>query len=405
MRKKSISTVPFLVIMILMLTACANAPTANTSGSETPPNADETVATETMPTATVTLDSPYQYPCHPGEIIEDPEMAAYIDLEKVETRLEGEQLTVIYIVKGIPDKVLVNREGITNGKAEFLYEAKVDITPEIVDDNYQYFIDLFRLKNGDPQEVPFKDALNAEPTVLKLGENGEYTESSQAAYTIDEEAMTITVTAELPGITADSRLSFWTYDKSGYLSDRDIVCSDKLATGNPCVPNNVYIAAERAPFVDIQKVESSLNGEELTVVLFVKDIPDEITVNKATVQYDDVVKAVDYFWGIEVDTDNDKSTGYNGYEYKISIFRSKDSDQPLTGTFEEIYKDYVEAAVNEYEIGPGSKRISVAMAVDQEAATITLVATIPGINADSYLSINAYDYGFDVSVQEDICKR
>ena len=402
------------VLMIVLMAACK--PETPTAVKEIPaetsepksPMSDVAAETQTEPDGEKEPFLTTQFMCTPGQTLINPKMSEYIDLEKVETKLDGEVLTTIFTLKSIPPTIVVNREGIQDGEAEFIYEITVDLTPQDLYDSNMYDILLYRLKNGAEINLPFEDALNTGPMIFKFEESGEYSELPGATYSIDRAANAIIITAELPGIAPTSSVTFRTLNRSGNHTDQDVVCSSSYANGNPCIPNQTYQTEEKAPFVDIQKITSTLNGEELTVVFFVKDIPDEITINRDRVRYDESeggVKAPDYFWEINIDTDNDPSTGVEGFDYEIAIFRPRDSKEPTTGSFEELFTDYAKFAAKQfYEVSYASQSPA-RLAVDEEANTIALTATIPGITPDSYLMYYAYDEGFDVRIQDTFCKR
>jgi hypothetical protein len=75
-------------------------------------------------------------------------------------------------------------------------------------------------------------------------------------------------------------------------------------------------------YLDLLNVSSTLDGTKLTVVLTLRDIPDEFTINDESLQQGFYEVA----WGVAIDTDNESSTGgagllkmFGGYGYEYSI--------------------------------------------------------------------------------------
>ena len=76
------------------------------------------------------------------------------------------------------------------------------------------------------------------------------------------------------------------------------------------------VADVAAAHIDITDVETSLSGESLTVVFHLRDLPNFLTFNRAWVP----PGAMEYFWRVAVDVDNDRGTGRGGFDTLLSAY-------------------------------------------------------------------------------------
>jgi predicted Holliday junction resolvase-like endonuclease len=160
----------------------------------------------------------------------------------------------------------------------------------------------------------------------------------------------------------------------------------QAAIPRDCTPGGVFVDFEgdaNDDMVDILKVETSLDGEELTVVMYVKSLPEEISINEAE------KGLVEFSWAANIDVDNDPTTGAQenyhigtGLEYGLSLFHFS-WGSPQTGPIEQILRD--DATVMEF-IDGGTSMVSFGtMSVDYENNSLTFKGRVPGINEESRL--------------------
>ena len=150
-------------------------------------------------------------------------------------------------------------------------------------------------------------------------------------------------------------------------------------------------------YVDILRVESSLEGETLTAVFHLRDIPHELTVNREGVHH----LHQDYGWNVDIDIHGvirDISADYSFFDYTLraenSAGKSPSDPLPTTGAFEDVMGpqllEFVHDTENNYLTHKhlnGNSRLL----VSYEDNTLTLSGQIPGITRESTLLFWAYD--------------
>ena len=153
--------------------------------------------------------------------------------------------------------------------------------------------------------------------------------------------------------------------------------SQTQVASHKCTPGGTYIDVEgdvNIDYMDILKVDTTLEKEVLTVTFYVKGLPDKITVNQ------------DYDWCARIDVDNNPETGLqggSGIDYMLCLFSDKHSGIPITGISSALHK------CQKNKCDPS--HITVTSFVDYEKNTIKLSAKVPGINERSILTFQAHD--------------
>jgi hypothetical protein len=169
------------------------------------------------------------------------------------------------------------------------------------------------------------------------------------------------------------------------------IAQTQAAAPQICTPGGTYSDVEGdadVDYMDILKVDTSLEGELLTVTFYLKNLPDEITINKE----DSPEGASEYFWGVGIDVDADANTGMKysrfgsgdlGMDKQISLFNFA-WGPTKTGKIEEVMTDntyvWVTTGENSYSADiPGD------FSVDYDQKTITISGQVAGITPDSLL--------------------
>ena len=141
--------------------------------------------------------------------------------------------------------------------------------------------------------------------------------------------------------------------------------------------------------IDITNVSSSIEGEVLTAVICLKDIPEQLTFNRPGVPED----ALEYGWIIQIDVDNNLATGrFLGIDYELAALAFNPPS----------YVDKVENHVQPIENGVqvdtwviadenATRFEDASIIVDAQSNTITLSGTIPGISLNSKIYVKTYD--------------
>ncbi len=167
------------------------------------------------------------------------------------------------------------------------------------------------------------------------------------------------------------------------------VAQTQAAIPKNCTPGGTYVDFEGdidIDYMDIIKVETSLEKEVLTVIFYLKSLPDEITINKEEIEEG----MGEYYWGVCIDVDNNPDTGSlqsmvgssSGIDYELSLFHFVYGD-PKTGKLDGVMKHDAYIWIEKDEYWEVYNRAN--LKVDYENNTITLSGWIPRINENSLL--------------------
>ena len=163
-------------------------------------------------------------------------------------------------------------------------------------------------------------------------------------------------------------------------------------------------------YVDIVRVESSLDGETLTVVFYLKNLPQEMTVKREglsdlAMDSDGAETASEYYWNVNIDVHGGAPNPFNNslFEYMFSANISPGplvSKSPPTVDFEEaLHLEFFEFEHNKdghprvflNHVGPAQLDIS------YEDNSLTFSSRVPGITDNSTL----FFYTTDVLLGDD----
>lgn len=169
-------------------------------------------------------------------------------------------------------------------------------------------------------------------------------------------------------------------------------------------PSGIYIDLEgdtTYDLLDILKVETFLEGENLSVTFFLANIPEEITINTVAEGFGE------YGWGVEIDVDQNADTGTSGYQsmtgrlgidYDMSLFHFSWGGEEKTGPIESVLA-YDAQIWKPSSDGQGMESSGTAsFTVDYNLNTISLKGKIPGINEGSLLYFHTEKEGMEDSL-------
>ena len=97
-------------------------------------------------------------------------MPAYIDIVGVDSSLDGETLTAIFYLRGIPEDMAFNRKGAENMHLEYMWTVGIDIEGDTVvtSDQTDYTLATFyaasRVLADTPAHHPSIRKMRCEPT-------------------------------------------------------------------------------------------------------------------------------------------------------------------------------------------------------------------------------------------------
>ena len=109
----------------LLTAACVPIP------PEPPASASVSAPTETLAKEYESADCPGGYiDLLPGQSAHDPPLSSlpdYVDIVRVESSLDGETLTAIFHLRGIPEKLEFSRKGVDDLVMEYMWTIGIDI--------------------------------------------------------------------------------------------------------------------------------------------------------------------------------------------------------------------------------------------------------------------------------------
>ena len=354
--------------------------------------------------------TPYDAPVRAGNAVADDVSdvpAAHIDITAVDTSLSGETLTAVFHLRDVPEALTFDRAGVPDDEIEYSWKVFVDADndPETgfygVDYTLSVAHQVSASSGGSATTAPIAAGRNVQVSTRKLtpGEGVVFLEDAHLE--VSAEDNTITLSGEIPGITTVSPLAFEAYDYSGgtemvgCLSPVPVVtyegqCDSDGAVIAPGQTVNDGITDTLPAHMDITEVSTILDGETLTVVFHLRDIPETLEFNREGVRDN----MLEYLWSVSIDVDNDRATGgYLGDEYSMSASRFSHPSFSDAGAHLPIEEA---VQVDTWKMDPyglGAARLSRAsIEVSSEENTITLVGYIPGITPESRLAFEAYDF-------------
>ena len=154
------------------------------------------------------------------------------------------------------------------------------------------------------------------------------------------------------------------------------------------------IADDIPAYIDIIGVDSSLDGETLTAVFYLRDIPEEMEFNREGVK--DLHS--EYMWTIEIFVENSEESESEQIEYMLGAVYSARrvlADTPAaTRPFKDAVRSTLWKANHDHEqdvVFLINVPVYVRMLVSHEDDTLTLISEVPGITSESTLSFSTYD--------------
>ncbi len=351
----------------------------------------------------------------PGKSVIDDvsdSLPAHVDVTEISTSLSGETLTVDFHLRDVPEELIFDRTGVPEDAIEYSWEVSVDVDGdgETGFQGFEYILSSMYVpshwSSGRNRSVAVTtDSVQTTTWHLKSAGGAfpyiAFLESARIEVSAEED--TISLSGEIPGITAESQLAFGVYDYLG--GSEEVGCLTPFGLGRPAPSQSSSVGYavtpvqsvvdkvphERVGHIDIRDVATALDGETLTVTFQLRDIPETLTFARTGVP----AHALEYSWEVLVDVDNDPETGSGGYDYMLSAGYFVPRFAQGSNTVAEIHQpDFVKASLwglnrEGYRV-LAEADIEVEVSVDDN--TITLSGKIPGITAKSPLKFRAYDF-------------
>ena len=333
--------------------------------------------------------------------------AAHVDVVEINSSLSEELLTVVFQLRDVPETLIFNRTGVPEHAMEYNWEVSIDVDNDRATgfEGFDYLLTAFH------SVYPRAGGTNTTASITTWGMVQTHTWEldgwnamtiEQGRLEVSAEDNTITLSGNVPGITAKSRLAFGAFDFLG--GAEEVGCFLPYSMGQPqvmqCTPYSAPVRAGNAvaddvsdvpaAHIDITAVDTSLSGETLTAVFHLRDVPEALTFDRAGVPDDEL----EYSWKVFVDADNDPETGFGGIDYTLSAVHKVSASSSGGGTTAPIAAGRnVQVTTRKMTPGEGFASFEDAhIEVSAEDNTITLSGEIPGITTVSPLAFEAYDY-------------
>ena len=349
----------------------------------------------------------------PGESVLDDvsgALAGHMDVTEISTSLSGETLTVVFHFRDVPETLTFDRTGVPDSAMEYSWEVSIDVDgdQETGLQGFEYILSSIYVSHGgssvrDRRAAIAADDLQTNTWVLDPGGSGnrEIDFLGWARIEVSPEEDTVTLVGEIPGITAESQLAFGVYDYLG--GSEEVGCLTPFGLGRPASfqgssdgsavtpgqSGSKDVSPELVGHIDIRDVTATVDGETLTVVFHLRDVPETLTFDRTGVPQ----HALEYSWEVSIDVDNDPETGAGGFDYMLSASYFVPPLARDGNTLARITQPgFVEASV--WGLDREGNRVHAAGSIEVSAKenTITLSGEIPGITEESPLKFKAYDH-------------
>lgn len=339
----------------------------------------------------------------PGQTVLDAAAdvpAAHIDITEINSALSGERLTVVFQLRDVPETLTFDRTGVPENAMEYIWEVSVDVDNDRTTGSYGFDYSLSTLhfvlpRAGGLNTTAAIDAPGLVQTDIWELEEHDARGIAEGRLELSVEDNTLTLSGEIPGITAQSRLAFGAFDHLGGTEEVGCFLPSTLAHDpfKQCTPYDVPVRAGNsvaddlsdvpAAHIDITAVDTSLSGETLTVVFHLRDIPE--TFDSAGVPDDETA----YRWIVLVDADNDPETGFGGIDYTLSAAHKVSAPSGSGGAA----PGNLQVSTRKLTPGEGFAFLADArIELSAEENTLTLSGEIPGITTVSPLAFEASAY-------------
>ena len=159
-------------------------------------------------------------------------------------------------------------------------------------------------------------------------------------------------------------------------------------SANDPVANNI------PAYVDMTRVESNLEGEILTAVFHLREIPEKLEFNRKGVDK----MSPEYMWMVHIDADGVDESESQRYEYTFGAFSNISLGRAHPQATTHLFEDGVQIILWEHQHDreePETRLIDVPvdprLIVSHEDNTLTLVSEVPGITSKSVLMFSTFD--------------
>lgn len=242
MKNRTLSAI--LLVFSIFLSSCGPGqlfgptitptPTSTSTPTLTPTNTLTLTPTNTLTptstntptnTPTSTATSTPEPICNPGTTVLgsiDDDLREYVDIVDVSTTLEENKFSVIFTLREIPEEITINLEDTENGWPEIGWGVAIDVDNDpdtgwetfMTNTGYGYdkILQAFYFKQaGSERTGEVQNLFRFNTAIWNVKDGGGISKGTSGTISVDIEANTITLSANIPGMTADSYLYFFAF--------------------------------------------------------------------------------------------------------------------------------------------------------------------------------------------------
>lgn len=147
-------------------------------------------------------------------------------------------------------------------------------------------------------------------------------------------------------------------------------------------------------YIDIVRVDSSLDGDTLTSIFFLRDIPEEMPFNREGVE--DL--NLEYMWTVEIKIEGDTTVTSDRADFTLVAFYAAKREVAETPATVLPLRSAVKTAVWKNKHYPEKNEthwlelpVLASLIVSHEDSTLTLIGRVPGITDRSTISFSTFD--------------
>ena len=176
--------------------------------------------------------------------VSDP-LPAHVDITEVSTTLAGETLTAVFHLRDVPATLTFDRTGVEENDLEYRWEVWIDVdgNRETGPGGFDYTLSASHFvlpSDSGRNTVASMTAFGKVQTNVWKRSQMSAAAIADASLEVSTQEKTITLSGEIPGITAESRLAFQTYDYFG--GSDEVACQASLTpsgeSSGPAAPSN-----------------------------------------------------------------------------------------------------------------------------------------------------------------------
>ncbi len=147
-------------------------------------------------------------------------------------------------------------------------------------------------------------------------------------------------------------------------------------------------------YIDIVGVDSSLEGDTLTAIFYLREIPEELAFDREDVED----MNLEYMWTVSINIEGNSLASFDHTDYSLAAFHAARRESADTPAILRPFKDEVEIMVWKHKHFPDKSEtqllevpVNPRLIVSQEDNMLTLIGRIKGINNESTISFSTFD--------------